>query len=97
MVGPAFHPNFHAGQVHRADPLSLVLTESQPDRDFHLMFSYQPLLQRAPAASDIEDARGAIGARLLNVVLELPLLSCFERVGLVVVHRARVTTFAVEE
>ena len=97
MIGSTFHRNCHAGQVHRSDPFSLLLAKRQSDRDFHLMLLYQPLLQRAPATSDIEDARGTIGTRLLNVVLELPLLSCFERVGLVVVHRARVTTFAVEE
>jgi len=61
------------------------------------VFFHQPLLQRAPTTSDIEDAVSTIGARLLNVVLEFPLLSCFERVRLFVVHGARVTTFAVEE
>src|SRR6266404_4404743 len=95
MVGPAFHLNFHAGKGSCADPCSLVLAKSQPDRNFYLVFFYQLLLQRAPTTSDIQDAGGAIGARLLNVVLEFPLLSCFERVRLCVVHGARVTTFAV--
>ena len=68
--------DFDARKVHRADPSCLVLAESQADRDFHLVFFYQPLLQRAPTTSDIEHAGSTVGARLLNVVLELPLLSC---------------------
>src|SRR6266404_8516630 len=97
MVGPAFHLNFHAGKGSCADPCSLVLAKSQPDRNFHLVFFYQLLLQRAPTTSDIEDAGSAIGARLLNVVLEFPLLSFFERIRFLVVHRARITKFAIEE
>src|SRR5258705_5858791 len=97
MVGPAFHLNFHAIQANRADPSSLIFAESQSDRDFHLVFFYQLLLQRAPTTSDIEDAASAIGARLLNMVLEFPLLSFFERIRFLVVHRARITKFAIEE
>src|ERR1700735_1031465 len=97
MVRPAFHANFHAGKVHRPNPFRLVLAERQSDRDFHLVFFDEPLLQRAPTTSDVEDARSTISARLLNVVLEFPLLSCFQGVSLLVVHGARVTTFAIEE
>src|SRR5579862_1605844 len=97
MVRPAFHANFHAGKAHRPDPFSLVLAKSQSDRDFHLRFLDQPLLQGPPTTSNIEDARSTIGARLLNMVLEFALLSGFERVSLFVVHSARVTTFAIEK
>ena len=61
------------------------------------MFFYEFLLQRAPTTTDIENAGSAMRARLLNVVRELPLLSCFERVRSILVHGARVTAFAVEE
>src|ERR1700719_172398 len=97
MVGPALHLNFHALDAHRLDPPRLLIAESQSDREFHPMFFYEFLLQRAPTTSDIEDASSTIGARLLNVVREFPLLSCFERVGGVLVHGARVTTLAIEE
>src|SRR5258708_2698815 len=97
MVGPAFHANFNAGQTHRANPLSLVLAQRQSDREFNPVLSYQFLLQRAPAASDIEDASSTVSPRLLDVVLEFALLGRFDRVGLVLVHGARVTTVAVEK
>src|SRR5271154_2889261 len=97
MVGPAFHPNFHAWKAHRPDPFSLVLAQNQSDREFYLVLFNQPLLQRAPTTSDIEHAGSTIGPRLLNVVLKFPLLSCFERIGLFIVHGTRVTTFAIEK
>ena len=97
MVGPALHPNLHAIQANRADPSRLVLAERQSYCDFHVVFGDQLLLQRAPTASDIEDAGSAIGTRLLNVVLEFPLLSRFERVRFVAVQGARITKVTIEE
>src|SRR5258705_11946033 len=97
MVGPALHPNLDTGKANRADPSRLILAESQSERDFHMVFHHQLLLQRAPTTSDVEDSGSAIRACLLSVVLEFPLLSRFERVRFLIVQGARITKFAIEE